>query len=206
MAWPDFRKSQLGNLAIALGLFYWPLESLIHAYIFRVASLADAFLSPSIDEIWMRLLISTIFILFGIYIHKSMGHQQALIERAKEQEARSRHVIETAHDAYICIDADGNIVDWNPRAEKTFGWTRQELIGQPLAEAIIPEHFREKHRLGLARYLATGSGPWLYKTVRTTALHRDGYELSVEMAVIPLASGGRKEFYAFIRIVSGENP
>ena len=205
MSEADFTKGPLGSLAIAVGLLYWPLESLIHAFVFREASLADSFLSPSVDEAWMRLLISATFILFGIYTNKSMGRQLGLIEQIREQEARSRRVIETAHDAYVCIDADGNIIDWNPKAEDMFGWSRQKVMGEPLAETIIPERFREKHRHGLAHYLASGSGPWLYKTVRTTAQHRDGYELPIEMAIVPLVSGGKKEFYAFIRVVIGES-
>ena len=205
MSGADFTKSPLGNLTIAVGLLYWPLESLIHAFVFRKANLADSFLSPGVDEAWMRLLISATFILFGIYTNKSISRQLKLIEQIREQEARSRHVIETAHDAYVCIDVGGNIIDWNPKAEDLFGWSRQEIMGKPLAETIIPERFREKHRHGLAHYLASGSGPWLYKTVRTTALHRDGYELPIEMAIVPLASSGKKEFYAFIRVVSGEN-
>src|SRR5437016_2770628 len=62
-----------------------------------------------------------------------------------------RSVIDTAHEAFVSMDADGLITYWNPEAESTFGWSREEAIGRVLADTIVPEHFRESHWRGLKR-------------------------------------------------------
>jgi PAS domain-containing protein len=58
-----------------------------------------------------------------------------------ESELRSRHVIDTAHDAFVGMNSDGEIVTWNAQAKKTFGWSAEEITGKKLAETIIPQLF-----------------------------------------------------------------
>jgi PAS domain S-box-containing protein len=197
----DFKADRIGLLAIAFGLFYWPLETLIHVTIFDEENFTEALLSPSADEVWMRLLISLSFIAFGIYAHRTIRQQQDMNKLLQQQKVRARSVIESAHDAYVCIDTNSVITDWNPRAEKMFGWSRSDMIGKTLLETIIPERFHQAHQHGMQTYLINGNGPWLYKTVTTSARHKHGSELQVEMAIIPLSSNEQQEFYAFIREV-----
>src|SRR5205823_6184664 len=66
----------------------------------------------------------------------------------RESEERVRAVLNSALSAVVVIDSEGNIADWNARAEKMFGWTRQEALGRDLSETIIPAHYRERHRRG----------------------------------------------------------
>ena len=63
------------------------------------------------------------------------------------------------------MDEDGRITEFNPAAERTFGFRRADVIGQPLADMIIPPSLRDAHRRGLAHYLATGSGPVLNRRI-----------------------------------------
>ena len=74
----------------------------------------------------------------------------------RESEARHRAVLETAMDAFVRMDHEGRVIEFNPAAERMFGYTRADVIGRELAEVIIPPPFRDAHRRGLARYLATG--------------------------------------------------
>src|SRR3989441_965741 len=69
----------------------------------------------------------------------------------RESEERIRSVVDTAHEAFIAMDSEGRITDWNHQAESTFGWSRSEVTGQPLAQTIIPPQYREAHRRGLER-------------------------------------------------------
>ncbi|MDT8376794.1 MAG: PAS domain S-box protein [Mariprofundaceae bacterium] len=195
----DFREESIGLLAIAFGLFYWPLETLIHVTIFDGGSFVENLLYPSAHEAWMRLLVALSFIAFGVYAHRAIRQQQDLNKLLQQEKTHARSVIESAHDAYVCIDTNSVITDWNPRAEKMFGWPRSDAVGKTLLETIIPERFHEAHRHGMQAYLASGNGPWLYRTVTTSARHRRGSEIHVEMAIIPLSGDGQQEFYAFIR-------
>src|SRR5258706_528751 len=74
----------------------------------------------------------------------------------RESEARHRAVLETAMDAFVAMDHDGRVIEFNPAAERMFGHTRADVIGRELAEVIIPPAFQDAHRRGLLRYLANG--------------------------------------------------
>jgi PAS domain S-box-containing protein len=111
-------------------------------------------------------------------------------------------VLETALDAVVVMDALGTITDWNALAQATFGWTRGEAIGQQLAGLLIPQPFREAHRDGLARYLATGDGPVLRQRIEVSALHKTGVEFPVELSIVPVGLLSAPVFLGFIRDIS----
>ncbi len=94
-----------------------------------------------------------------------------------------RAILESAHEAYVAMDAGGFIIDWNTEAESTFGWSREEAMGRVLADTIIPPRHREAHLKGLERYLTTGEGPVLGKRIEIDALHREGFEFPVELTI-----------------------
>jgi two-component system sensor histidine kinase/response regulator len=117
-------------------------------------------------------------------------------------EHRIRSILETAHEAFIAMDADGKVIDWNPQSEAMFGWSRSEIIGRDLAETIIPEESREQHRRGLARYLATGQARVMNNTLELTALRRDGTQFPVEFTISARGTADSVRFNAFLRDVT----
>jgi PAS domain S-box-containing protein len=117
-------------------------------------------------------------------------------------EARVRMVLETAHEAFIEMDQEGRIVEWNPKAEAIFGWTRAEVIGRAVAETIIPSDMREAHEAGLRKYLATGQGPVLGKRLELRALHREGRTFPVELSISPIREDSSVRFTAFLQDIT----
>jgi PAS domain S-box-containing protein len=113
-------------------------------------------------------------------------------------EARVRVVLNAALSAVVVMDAAGKITDWNAQAEAMFGWTYQEALGQEVVETIIPLRYREAHRHGIERLLATGQSPVLNRLFEITALRRDGSEFPVELSVSPLHTGEALAFCGFI--------
>jgi len=73
----------------------------------------------------------------------------------------NRAILVSALDCIIATDASGHVVEFNPAAERVFGFTREEAAGKELAELIIPPSLRERHRQGLQRYSKTGERPVL---------------------------------------------
>ena len=129
--------------------------------------------------------------------------QRKAAEAAREtSERQTRQVIETAHDAFVSIDSGGLIVDWNPQAEATFGWSHEEAVGRDLAATIVPEAHRGAHRRGIEHFLATGEGPVLGKRLELTALHRDGHEFAVELTISALETEDGYTFNAFLRDIT----
>src|SRR5262249_15422881 len=119
-----------------------------------------------------------------------------------QSESRTRQIVETAHDAFISMDSNGLITGWNARAEETFGWTRQEALGQVLADTIVPARYRKAHIDGLEKFLSSGEGPVLNQRIEIAALHRDGREFPVELSISPLRDGNTFSFNAFVHDIS----
>ncbi len=129
-------------------------------------------------------------------ITASKTAEQAL----REGDERHRLIIERASDAFVAMDAEGVITEWNVRAEELFGWSRQEAIGSYLTVLLIPPRYRAAHWRGLERYIATGEGPIMSKRVELPALHRSGHEIPVELSITALRWGQHNyTFYAFLR-------
>jgi len=122
--------------------------------------------------------------------------------KLQAQQEQTRTIIATASDPFVAMDARGVITEWNRRAEAVFGWSRDEAIGRELAETIIPPGDRQPHRDGLRRVLSGGERHVLDRRVQLTALHRDGHELPVELAVWQMGTGSARLFNAFVRDIS----
>jgi PAS domain S-box-containing protein len=123
-------------------------------------------------------------------------------EALRESDERTELIVAHALDAVITIDAQGRITSWNPQAERLFGWSQREIVGRVLSETVIPPAYREAHERGLAHFRATGEAPVLNRRIELTALHRNGTEFPVELAITPLRVGGAIVFSAFLRDIT----
>lgn len=124
--------------------------------------------------------------------------EQAL--RIREEE--TRRILETAQDAFVAMNREGRIVDWNRKAEAIFGWPRDEAVGRLVGETLIPDRLRDDHYRGLERFLATGEGPVLEKRLELRALRRDGTEFPVEITIWPTGTEEGLRFNALIHDIS----
>ncbi len=116
--------------------------------------------------------------------------------------ATLRPVLETALDAVVVMGSDGRIAAWNAVAERTFGWTAGEAVGQLMADIIVPPQHREAHCRGLARFQDTGEERVLNRRIEITAMHKDGRELPVELSITMAPSLHRMIFIGFLRDIS----
>ncbi len=132
----------------------------------------------------------------------SMQSANRSLDIIRESEMRNATVLEVALDCIITIDQRGCITDFNPAAEKTFGYKKSDVLGRPVSEVAIPPALRDSHHAGLARFLETGEGPVLGKRIEITALRRSGEEFPIELAIIPAKIGGEMEFTAYLRDIS----
>jgi PAS domain S-box-containing protein len=100
----------------------------------------------------------------------------------QESERRFRSVTQLAHDAIISADARGVILTWNRGARTIFGYTEEEIVGQPLLR-LIPERYRDAHQRELARLQVTGASQVQGKTVELVGLRKDGSEFPLELSL-----------------------
>ena len=114
----------------------------------------------------------------------------------------SQRVLDAALDAIVMIDENSLVTLWNAQAEETFGWSRDEAIGRPLDELIVPQRLREAHREGMRRFLETGTARVLNQRIELPAVHRDGREFPLELSIAAIPQGDRTTFSAFARDIS----
>jgi diguanylate cyclase (GGDEF)-like protein/PAS domain S-box-containing protein len=114
----------------------------------------------------------------------------------------SRSILETSQEAFISMEQDGRISEWNQQAERLFGWPREEILGLAVAETIMPPRHREAHLRGLEQFLATGEGPLLGGRIELEGRRRDGSEIPIEITISALRDGDRWRFHAFLHDIS----
>ncbi|SAL60593.1 PAS/PAC sensor hybrid histidine kinase [Caballeronia terrestris] len=115
---------------------------------------------------------------------------------------RRRTVLENAHVAFVSMDEAGMIVDWNNAAVNLFGWRAQDAVGKELAALMVPERFRDAHRAGLTRYLATGEARMINKRVELPALRRDGSEFPAELTISEVWFESQRQFTCFVHDIT----
>ena len=100
-----------------------------------------------------------------------------------ESDQRVSAYFEAALDCVIIADASGRVVEFNPAAEQTFGYSRDEALGRTIAELIVPPSLRERHITAFARFIETGHGAMLGRRLELTGMRADGSEFPVELAL-----------------------
>jgi len=96
-------------------------------------------------------------------------------------------LVHSAGDAIIAVNASGEIIVWNPAAERIFGFFAAEALGRNL-DLIIPERYRSRHSEGYRKAMANGSTRYANDVLRVPAMHKDGRALSIAFTVALLSS------------------
>ena len=120
----------------------------------------------------------------------------------QDSHLRTRAIFETALDGVLTIDQSGRITEFNPAAERIFGYARANVIGQLLDETIIPPDLRAAHRQGLARYLAHGEAKILGKRIELPGLRADGSTVAIELSINHMPGSGPPQFAGFLRDIT----
>jgi PAS domain S-box-containing protein len=164
-------------------------------------------------------LSGTLNVLVADLVHRrrELEHLNATLEQRVEQrtveleqalstvrasQQRIVNIIETAQDAFISMDLSGQITDWNSAAQALLGWSRQEAVGRPLAELVIPERYRKSALQALRHFRNTGQLSILDRRVERVLARRDGVEITVEMTTGLVGTGDGLFFSVFLHDVS----
>ncbi|GAA3441986.1 PAS domain-containing sensor histidine kinase [Planomonospora venezuelensis] len=111
-------------------------------------------------------------------------------------------VIEMSVEAFVAVGEDGRIIRWNAAAERMFGLPREQALGRPMSETIVPERYRDADQAGRARFVATGRSRVLGRRLEMAALRADGSEFPAELVIWAVREGGAWTFNAFIHDVT----
>ncbi|HEY7362820.1 MAG TPA: PAS domain S-box protein [Methylomirabilota bacterium] len=118
-------------------------------------------------------------------------------EALRESEGRAQALLESASEAIVIVDRHGRIVLVNAKTEAMFGYSRQELIGQPL-EMLVPERLRDSHARHRQNYSLDPRVRPMGQALDLTGRRKDGSELPVEISLSFAEAGGEPLFMAFV--------
>jgi PAS domain S-box-containing protein len=119
----------------------------------------------------------------------------------RESEEYYRAVAEAATDAIITIDSDSTILIVNPATERIFGYSSEEMIGQPLT-MLMPEYLRHLHKAGITRYLETGQKHIHWSAIQLRGLHKTGNEVPLEVSFAEFTRDRQRFFTGIARDIS----
>ena len=129
------------------------------------------------------------------------ARQKALL-KAMQSERRTRMVIQQAIDAFIAVDADGTIKDWNQRATDTFGFLREEALGKSLFELIVPEKLTEAGAQTIKEFLKSSKSTAPSRPLESYAKRKDGVVFPVELSLFPVDIESERLMCAFVRDIT----
>jgi PAS domain S-box-containing protein len=129
--------------------------------------------------------------------------RQEFEQRFIDSLLRFNSILDASLDAVVTIDRESNLTGWNRTAEELFGYSRDEVLGKPMQELIMPERFRPRHLEGLNSYVVTGRSNILGNLLDLPVLRKDGTEIRAQIR-IERVPGRQIEFVAYIRQVMEE--
>lgn len=175
-------------LGIIFSLAFWLIDSLIDSLFFTGESYFES-LQPSGMELYMRLVISFLFIAFGFVVSRYVGSNNRLSEYLEasglDEQKRYRILHEFMPVAVIVLDARLRIVDWNREAEKMFGWNRSDVIGMRVYEIVLPTEIETRRRSIDDLFRGRGNLTGL-------CLSKDGHHVLLDWHCSPIANNAGK--------------
>src|SRR5258706_8573082 len=116
-----------------------------------------------------------------------------------DSEARKAAIFDSALDSIISVNHAGEIIEFNPQAERTFLYNRDQVLGRLMVELIIPPDLRETHQQAFENHLARGNGSMPGKRIELTAMRSDGSEFPIELSLTSINTTAGPIFTAYIR-------
>ncbi|MFU8788721.1 MAG: sensor histidine kinase [Methylobacter sp.] len=115
---------------------------------------------------------------------------------------RMQLLLDSALDAVISMDHDGNVIGWNTQAERIFGYSSEQALGSKIADLIVPLSYREGHWQGVARFVATGVNTIIGTRLEIVAMRADASEFPIELTISALKQKDGYFFSAYIRDIT----
>ncbi len=155
--------------------------------------------TEGIFSLWM-FMVTLVIIMLLISVLQS---ERTLAENAlRRNDKQLRSVINGALDGIVTIDETGALVEFNPAAERIFGYKKEEVLGRSLADVMIPPNLRKPHETKHREFVLSGKKHIFDRRLELTAMRSDGSEFPVELTITALNEDGVSLVTGFIRDIS----
>jgi diguanylate cyclase (GGDEF)-like protein/PAS domain S-box-containing protein len=156
-------------------------------------------ISEGIFSLWtfMVTLVITMLLISTLQSERNLA-----VKSLQKNDKKLRAIIDGALDAILTINDKGLLVEFNPAAERIFGFKKEQVIGKPLHELIIPPRLRSAHVAGHQQYVMSGIGHIFNQRVELLAMRSDGSEFPIELTLAALKEDDLSLVTGFIRDIS----
>ena len=157
-------------------------------------------------QIWIMAAAILVSFLLGYGLHRFM---LKWVKKANTAEAEAllkaeqmRATVTASLDGIIIINSSGEVIEFSESAERIFGYRKHDILGQNMAQLIVPQRYREAHNAGMERMRQTGDAHILGQRIEIEAMRADGDEFMSELAISRCRSSVGDIFIAYIRDIS----
>lgn len=156
-------------------------------------------MGEGIFSLWsfMAALVVTMLLIAALQAERNLA-EKAL----RDNDKKLRAVINGALDAIVTINDAGELVEFNPAAERIFGYKKEQVLGRLMSEVIIPPRLRKFHDEGYQHYILTGQAHMFNQRIEITGMRADGSEFPVELTLTSLKDESLSLVTGFIRDIS----
>jgi PAS domain S-box-containing protein len=135
-------------------------------------------------------------------VTRDVSDRRKAEQAVRANEEKLQAICKSALDAVVVINEAGEVVHWNPAAERMFGYPEEEIMGQNVHGLLVPIQHRETAKLGMERFRESGQGPAVGNVLELEAMRKDGSEFPIEIAVAPIRLENRWWASAIIRDIT----
>ena len=144
---------------------------------------------------------SVICVALGL-LYRSVHPREQVDQALRFSEERNRKVVETVRQAVFELDTEMHVTDWNAQAEVTFGWTRDEIIGKPFLQTLVPADKRESLQSNIVAVVEEQGAPMRRFTLHNSLLSKSGLSVPVEIALWATDVVGQRRVNIFAQDIS----
>jgi len=138
----------------------------------------------------------------AVLVFRDQTDERRAEEALRESREQFRSIVSAAQDAIIMIDPQGCISLWNQSAERIFGYSVEEALGQYLHRLLAPARLREAYEKGFGQFVRSGEGAAVGKVTELPALHKDGREFPIELSLASVPLHGQWHAVGVVRDIS----
>lgn len=212
---PDLNKQFILSMFVILPMLIWASMSfgivggsffvivLSSIAVWLTSQGAGNFYSHNISEgvfsLWtfMVALVVTMLLISALQSERNLA-----LKTIQKHDKKLRAVIDGAFDAILTIDTAGLLVEFNPAAERIFGYKKDEVIGKLMSELIIPARYRTAHHAGHQQYVMSGVKHIFNQRIELVAMRVDGSEFPIELTLTALKDADLSLVTGFVRDIS----
>ncbi len=191
------------TLSVSAAVLVWTIDAAIDSLVFRAGPFLDILLfNVTPHAFHFRFLFLASFVIFGMIISKIMSRRLLTEDALRESREALLTITDTARDAIVMMDPEGNISFWNPAAARIFGHKSYEAIGKELHAFLGPQTHYDAYKQGFMVFKDTGNGPAVGRTLELNAVRKDGTEFPIELSLSAFQLKGKWYATGIIRNIT----